>query len=298
MAIQTTGATGIFPDGTYLPAADVIGDALITTHATQGPAIEGDAPMVHVPFVADDATALIVDEGDEITPSEPVLAELTYRTFKVALLTRLSREASTHTTAANLVGVSAQRAMVNKLDNLFLNGQPAPDDSDGFPTIKPGQEGLTGILNAKGVVIDPTPVSDATGLDPLLDTLGKIGANGGQPDALIMSYRAWSELLKIKGGDKLPLISRDVANSPTPTIFGLPVVINSAMPDTYLFVCDSTQIYASASQINVATSDQVFFTSDSVALRLTCRVGWGIIHENRLGIVKIPTFHAKNPTGK
>lgn len=289
MAIQTTGATGIFPDGTYLPADEVIGDALITTHATQGPAIEGDQPVVHVPFVADDATALVVGEGDEITPSEPVLAELTYRTFKVALLTRMSREASTYTTAANLVSVSAQRAMVAKLDNLFLNGQPAPTDpTQGFPIVQPGQEGLTGVVNAKGLVIEPDPVSNANGLDPLLTTLGKIGANGGRPDALIMSYRTWSELLKIKGSDKLPLISRDVANSPTPTIFGLPVVVNAAMPDAYMFVCDSTQIFASASQINVATSDQVFFTSDSVALRLTCRVGWGIIHENRLGIVKIP----------
>lgn len=271
MATLTSAAQGFFPDGTLIPATELMPEALIFTAATQGGPVEGDAPFMHVPFVAADPQAGIVAEGDEIAPADARLAQLSFRTTKVALISRVTNETATYSRTLDMLVESSQRAVTNTVDSIFLNGSPE-------------HEGIVGLLEGPELVT-ATPITDT--LDPMLDVLGGIGDNGGSPTELIMSYGTWGKLLKLKAGDGTPLISRTVASAAEPSLFGLPVYVNSQMPANTILVNDANEVYASAGQATVATSNSYFFGSDSLALRVTMRVGWGVIHGNRLGKVTL-----------
>jgi hypothetical protein len=41
--------------------------------------------------------------------------------------------------------------------------------------------------------------------------------------------------------------------------------------------------------VNIATSDQHYFSSDSIALRATWRIGWNVVRPNRIGVFTVGT---------
>ena len=260
----TTGsdARGLFPDSSFLKPDEVIPDSLALNElfATQTGEITGDSPKMRVPFVSADATAAIVKEGDDITPATPTLDEVAFNTVKFAILTKMSNEAFASNAATNLISVSAQRAVTGAIDNLMLNNTA----TEGQPT---------GLLNTTGISTVTEQISD--NLDPLLDLLGTIGDEGGQPTALTMSFGTWAKLLKLKDSTKRGLVADRVADAPTPSLFGVPV--------------DSSVVFAAASQIEVARDSSYYFGSDSTALRITARVGFGVSFPKRIGKVTLKT---------
>lgn len=286
MVATTSTVKSLFPDSAQTPASQAAPDALIFNQAVQCPAIEGDAPYARIPFVdiAQDAFNL-TREGAQINESEPALSELAFRTGKIALLSRVTNEAASYSTATNMLADSAQLALTAKLDRAFLQGLPLPEGDT-------GENPLPGLLNWDGITTSATGITDS--LDPLLDLLGTLGEHGAAPTGIIASPATWFKLLKLKDGDGLPLITRTVAEASKPTLFGIPVTLNTQMPADTLLVHDATQVYASASTATVAYDSGTYFSLDSTAVRITCRIGYGSAHPERFGVITL----AAKTTGK
>ena len=101
----------------------------------------------------------------------------------------------------------------------------------------------------------------------------------------MLNYATWVNLLTLTAKDGRPLVSPDVANAAQPILFGLPVVLSSAMPADTALVVDSSEIIASYSDVTTSVSADALFAYDSVQLRLTARLGFGVIRPNRLAKV-------------
>ena len=85
----------------------------------------------------------------------------------------------------------------------------------------------------------------------------------------------------------------DIANSPTPAIYGIPIILNMQTPAGTILLNDSSQVLSAASQA-AATSDQAYFANDSLAIRVTMRLGFGVLRPNRLARLTVNT--ATTPT--
>lgn len=181
---------GAFSDISYLPAQETLPTALIYNAATPTTTIEGDAPQIHIPFIATDPAAAIVGEGNEIGETDPQLTELTVGTNKISVLTVLSRESYFAGGVADMVTESVRRAVIQKADAVFC-ANPA---TAGQPT---GLINIPDILNA-GVV--------TTNLDTIVDALATLQTNGATPTHILASPTAWASLQKLKTSTELPLI--------------------------------------------------------------------------------------------
>ena len=121
----TTTATEAWrPDLTAYPPQDVLPDALILNHSTVAGAIEGDTPVVRVPFVTDDA-AQVYAEGATFDEADPTLSEALVHTAKFGQLIRISREQYRQPGTDTELARSVARAITTKADALFL-AQAAP----------------------------------------------------------------------------------------------------------------------------------------------------------------------------
>lgn len=247
----------------YLPG-DVIPDTLILTHATVAGRIEGDEPAVRVPFVANDGTAAIVAEGAEIPDANQGFDEAVVQTDKVSTLGKYSYETLQQPDAARLVTESLQRTVVRKANALFLGNASNP----------------TGLLNISGV-LDAGDIED--NLDALVDAIATIEGNGGIATNIVAAPDAWASLAKFKDG---ATSNRSLLGAGTETVtralLGVPVTISPDMPTGQLLVVDKTTVVAAVGDVRVARSEDAFFTSDVVAIRVTFRLGWDVMRPNRL----------------
>ena len=161
-----------------------------------------------------------------------------------------------------------------------------------IPYIK---DGLDAAIVAEGTkiaetdpdMIDAGDINETTGLTPLLDAIGKVGDNGGSPTGIIMGYGTWANLHKLNDKNNRPLIATDVANSPTPAIYGIPIILNMQTPAGTILLNDSSQVLSAVSQAAIACSDQAYFANDSIALRVTMRPGFGVLRPNRLARLSV-----------
>ena len=270
----TTNTTGSAwsPDQQFFPATDVVGDALAVAHTTYGGHVEGDAPSVLVGYV-DDAEAAFVAEGAEINESTPNMASLPVFTSKIASLTRMSSEQYYQPTpGAKSVSDAVRRAILRKADTAFINAD-AP--TEGVPSQS------TGLLNTPGVVAG----AEVSGtLDPVVDLLADVGTNNATTTALILAPSTWATLRKIKTatGSEVSLLGAGTMDA-QPYLLGVPVIVNNAVPANTGVAIDSAAIVAAYGDIAVATSEHAYFGSDSIALRSTFRIGWSVVHPERIG---------------
>lgn len=270
-----------FPDQTTIEPLQAIPEALVLTQTTVSGTVQGDQPSVRIAYVDQDPDPEVVAEGGDIDAKDPKLSELVVNTQKVGIITVVSNEAYSYTNATRLLGNSLSRAIASKANRLFLqNAAPAE-----------GQTGITGLANYPGI-IDGGTITDR--LTPLIDAIATIATNGGTPTAILAGYDAWAWLLKLAYADGTPQISPDVANSPTPQLYGLPIVLNAQMPANTLIVIDRTQIVSAAGNVVTAVSSERYFEKDSVGLRVTFRFGYGILRPNR--IAKLTTGTAATAT--
>lgn len=273
MATQTTPTSPAAwrPDITaYLPG-DVIPNALILTHAVLAGSIEGDEPSVRVPFVADDGTVGIVAEGAAIPDAAQAFDEVVIQTDKVAALGKYSYETLAQPNAAKLVTDSLQRSVTRKANALFLGNTANP----------------TGLLHVSGVTNAGIVTND---LDTIVDAIAGIEAAGGTATNIVASPSAWAEVSKLKTGtdSNLSIVGAGT-ESATRSLLSVPVTVSPEMPDGGLLVLDRNSIVAAVSQVRVARSEDAFFANDVVAIRVTFRLGWGVMHPDRLALLTAPT---------
>lgn len=273
MATETTvtSAKAWAPDLSAFPALDVIPDALILQTSTVSGRIEGDAPVLRVAYVDDDA-ATFTSEGDLIPEADPALSEVTVSTGKVAQLVRLSREQWAQSGAAGILSDSVRRAVVKKANDAYLT-QAKPT----APAVTPP----AGLLNIAGIV---NGGAVASSLDKLVDLFATIEGNGGQVTHLVLAPDAWASLRKFKTGtgSAQNLLGAGM-NDSARMLLDVPVLVTPAMPSGSGLAIDKGAVVSAVGTVQVATSEHAYFAADSVAVRCTFRFGANLVRPNRVG---------------
>jgi len=263
-AIVTSNNQGAFPNIQYFPAQDVIPDALILQVTDRAPLADGDSPQVRIPYV-DDVDASFVDEGTAIDQATPTLSEITVNTKKVAVITTVSNEAYRARGVEGLLTNSLRRSVINKADHAFLQNVADP----------------TGLVNTPGIH-DGGALGD--NLDTLVDAIAQVETNGAAPTHIIAAPDTWAAIRKLKTGDasNQPLVNQQVAAETQRVVEGLPVIVSRHAEPGSLLILDRNEIVSSVSNVELATTQDAYFSEDAVGIRASIRFGWGVIRGNRI----------------
>lgn len=262
----TSTLKGLYPDHTF-PSAEVVPDSLILQIATVTSAPEGDVPVVRVPYVENDPTVGFVNEGEEIPTANPKLNEVLIQTKKLAILSEQSREASSYDESALAISTSLQRAITMKADHAFLNSEADP----------------TGLWNMAGV-IDAGTVTDS--FDPFTDAIMGIEANMGKATAIVIDPASWGALSKLKYTSGVLQLGSP-AEQASRTLFGLPVYVTPSMEAGHALVVSREDLIAAVGQIGLNISTEAAFRADSIVYRAIWRIGWNVVHPDRMAKVAI-----------
>lgn len=276
-ATTANSAAAWRPDLFTFAPQDALPEALILNHTTVSGEIQGDQPALRVAYCVDD-TADFVDEGAPIDESEPELSEAVVITRKIAQLIRLSSEQYRQAGTPDELSRSVARALTAKADNALV-AQAAPTS----PAVAP----VAGLLNITGIV-SQTAVSGS--LDKLIDLEATVRANGANPTAWLLAPDTWATLRKMKTltpdegtvTSNVGLLGAGTDNA-DPLLLSIPVVVNAQMPAKSGLLIDKTAIITAVSTLEIATSVDQYFNSDSVAVRATWRTGHVLPRPNRIG---------------
>lgn len=268
----TTAAYGWREDTVHFLASDVVPTALILQTSTVAGDVDGDAPSVHVPFIVDAGQngtgAVYKAEGAELNDEDADLDEVIVKTKKLTRLAKVSNEQFNKPPTANQMATSFARDLVRKADAAYLGENTSP---------------LIGLLHTAGAVDAPTPVTDS--LDVLVDLLAELEVNGAEPSHIIVDPLSWAALRKFKTADTYnsTLLGAGTEDA-KPRLLSLPVLRSRFVPAHTGIVVDRNQIPTAVGPVKIAQSDHAAFTSDSVVLRATWRIGFGAIpRPERLG---------------
>ena len=267
----TSAEYGWRPDTSTFAAADVVPDALILQCSTVAGQILGDTPALHVAYV-DDAAADYVAEGQPIPEADPDLAEVVIYSSKISQLIRLSNELYGQPDTASQLSLSVSRAIVRKADAAFIS-QAAPTGGAHAPSA--GMVNTAGIVNAGSVAGD---------LDALVDAVATLQGNGSTPSHIVVGPAGWAELRKLKQSstaNNVSLLGAGTTDA-TPMLLSLPVIVNRDVSALSGVVLDRSAVVSAVGPVNVAVDNSVFFTSDSVALRATWRIGFNVVRPDRI----------------
>ncbi len=208
-----TQSTAQIVKETAFPSTTAIPDALVHSQSRVSAVIEGDSPALHVPYIATQSTAQIVKEGDAIPEGGAAASEMIVYTRKVASIETITNEAKSSEQMTQMLTASLNTAIMDKANAVFLQN-PKPDGSETSPT---------GLFN-----LDNVNAGTLTGsLDAIVEGIAAISSKGGTPTSIIMNHGTWAKLLLLKYTDGRPMIAPSVADSPTPMLYGLPVVLTN-----------------------------------------------------------------------
>lgn len=272
MALTTTGASASWsPDVTTLAPQDTVGPALILQASTVAGTVEGDRPVVSVLNVTDD-DADFFTEGDDIDGTLPTLGETHVVTSKIGMLSRISRELWSQDNVPSMLSESFKRALIRKADAAFL-AQAAPTPPDLGPA--------TGLLNVADIHADADPITIS--LDPLADLIAAIEGDGGTPGIIVCAPDVWAELRKLKTGtgSNQSLIGAGTEDADR-RLFSLPVITSAAITAGAGLIIDPTAVVSAVGDVQVATSQDLYFSHDSIALRATWRTGHAVVKPKRI----------------
>lgn len=247
---------------------DMLKEALIVTAATRAGTVEGDEPSLLVPYVSTDPAAGFVAEGELIPLADVGASQIVVTTDKVAVVTRVSHELTSHPKAAERIAKSLRRSITAKADAAFITNASDP----------------TGLLAIAGI----NTAGDLGGAtDPNLfaayDAVAAIEDDGGQATHLLVNPLDWAELCKLpEGTGSNKSLLADVHNAATRSLAGVPVIVHSAITAGTALMLDKSEVVAAYGQLLLARSDDAFFQNDAVAIRATWRIGWNIVRPNRL----------------
>lgn len=272
MATETTvtSAKAWSPDITAYAASDVIPDALVLQCSTVLGYVEGDEPLLRVAYV-DDAAADFVAEGNAIPEADPALSEVTVATGKVAQLVRLSREQYVNEATSDKMAESVARAVTRRANTAFVS-QVAPTS----PAVTPP----AGVVNATGITAGGAV---AGSLDKLVDMIAGIEAADGNATHVLLSPTAWANLskFKTKAGDSTTLLGAGVQAAER-MVLGVPILVTNALSSNTGLILDATAVVSAVGDVQVAVSDQHYFSSDSIAVRCTFRFGQNVVKPARV----------------
>ncbi|WP_439029004.1 phage major capsid protein [Gordonia terrae] len=272
MTLKTTNTDQAWhPDVQAFAPTDIVPDALIVQASTKAADVEGDQVAVRVAYVSDDE-AQVTAEGAEIPEADPELSETLAYTSKITQLMRVSREQDVQNGTSDQLAKSARRALTKKANALFIS-QVAPT----APTVAP----VAGLVNVDGVVTGDPVTGD---LDSLIDLVAALQANGATPSHLILDPIGWAALRKLKTATGSNQSLRGAGtNDAAQLLLSIPTLVSAAVPSSSGLIVDSAEVISAYGEIQVATSTDAYFSSDSIAVRATWRVGHTVPRANRIG---------------
>lgn len=272
-----TSAKSWAPDVSTFAAQEVIPDALILQTSTVSGNIEGDAPALRIAFV-NDANATFTAENGTIAESTPELDEVLVYTAKITQLVNITNEQYRQDGTAQQLSSSVQRAIVKKANEAYLT-QIAPT----APAVAP----TAGLLNVAGIENGGAVSAD---LDALVDLIATLEGNGGTPSHIVLDPTGWASLRKFKtgAGAATTLLGAGTSDAER-RLLDLPVLVSNAMTAGSGVVLDRSAVVSAVGQVHVATSEHVNFNRDGIALRATWRLGWNLVHPDRIGKFSVTT---------
>lgn len=249
-------------------ADDMLSDALIVTAATKAGQVEGDSPQVLVPYVSHDPDAGFVAEGEMIDLADVGASQVAISTDKVAVVTRVSRELTYQSNAAQRLALSLRRSVTAKADSAFMANASDP----------------TGLLAVAGVAT-AGDLGGATGPDlfAAFDAVAAIEADGGAATHVLVNPADWATLCKLPeaSGSNKSLLA-DIHDAAARSLAGVPVVVHSAVTQGTALMLDKSEVVAAYGTLDLARSEDAFFQMDAVAIRATWRIGWNVVRPARL----------------
>lgn len=241
------------PDVTGFLPQDVIPSALVLSAAVQAGVVEGDEPSLYVPMVTGVSAPGFVPEGEIIPETDATLGQVIVHTGKIAARDTFSREMTLQPGGIEQIVNGMTSAVVRSADQAFLNNDPTKTGG-----------GSTGIL--KGLTPIGTVGANVSSTDLAIDAMSQVETDGGTPSMILAAPDAWAALLKAT----TPTFERPVDGFER-SLYGLPVVVNSAMPSKSILVLDKTAVVSAVGSLLVSRSTEAAFDRDAVMVRLTMR---------------------------
>jgi len=262
--------------GAFLP--DDFGDLLIATASRESVALQTttvvatDRTEFRIPVVTAEPATGWYTENEEISPTDPGTDEEVVRPRKVAALTRVSNELASDSTpeASQVVGDSIGRSIATAIDAALYGD----NDGTGVPP-----KGL-GALDDEDLTLVEL-LADWENADPFIEAVFRVAAAGGKLTAFIANPTDAEALAKLKqeDGSNVPLLQPDVTQAGRRTLSGVPLYVSAAVDEGTIWGYDRARIFTVLNKSpKVETSDQVYFTSDGVAVRGIARVAFGYPH--------------------
>ena len=190
---------------------------------------------------------------------------------KLASLTRISREAADDSDPASaaVVGDSISRDLAYRTDLAFVAASTA--------------KGPVGLGSLVGQGAQSVPVTGSiVDLDPFVTAVGKLEEHGAKATAFIADSRTWTalSLLRQFDGDttsNIPLMGIDPTAPQGKSIQGVPCYSLRAgiLPVGHVWCYDRSRVFSVIrSGVQLALSNDAFFTADAIAIRATTRIAW------------------------
>jgi HK97 family phage major capsid protein len=118
----------------------------------------------------------------------------------------------------------------------------------------------------------------ADDLDALALAIMDIEAANGRAVVIVASPSAWASLttLKTGTGSNASLVGADVESVARQSL-GIEVIVSAAITANQVLVLDRSAVLSARGNIQLATSTDAFFASDSMGIRVTRRFGQVIV---------------------
>jgi len=268
--LNTSDDSALVPQTFY----DVLQDKLVTV----GPMLDGgivtllntaSGEDIKVPVESTRPAATAIAEATAIDPLDPTFSNITLKSQKVAVLTKVSRELLTDSgiDVVAYLGRSLGTSVGVKVNNLL--------------TIGTGTDEANGIVTASGSGITGSTATGAFTADNLIDLAHSVdGAYVRLGGAFMMRRTSMGQLRKLKDNSGQYLyVPAPVVGAPD-QFMGFPIVENPDVPaintaaKSVLFGYHGSYHVRQVGGIEVARSDDAYFSSDEVGFRVTIRV-WG-----------------------
>jgi HK97 family phage major capsid protein len=270
---STTGVGGLLPaDFGQLVVQPALGFSVFAEVART---VTTGSKDYRIPLVVEDPTAQWVNEGEEITPSDPTLDELTVTPTKCAGLTVISRELADDSSpeAAAVVGEGLARDIARRIDQAAFAGLAAPAPA--------GLSTLSGVQT----YVDAGAFDNT---DFAAEAISKAEQVGATITAFVTSPATGLALSKVKTGtgSNAPLLGQDATQAGQRRVLGVPVLVSPYVAPDTLWAVDGSRVWLVVRDDAQVESDRsVFFTSDRVAVKATMRAGFGFVHS--AAVVKV-----------
>ena len=234
-----------------------------------------------IPKITADPSAAWVAEGAEIPVSDMTTNELVVNPSKVAGLSVITSELAEDSSpeASTEVGAGLARDIARKVDAAFFGGVAANTPS-----------GLGSLTVGAGNVQDIAAGTAPTNLDAFAQAQMLAGDVGAELTSFVANPTTALTLANMKEatGSGKPLLGADPSVPTRRVILGVPLLTSPEAPVGTIWGMSAARVTTVVRRDAEVKADRsVFFTSDRVAVRATCRVGFGFPHTAALVRIRL-----------